>query len=806
VKRRWTILVAGSALAAGLLTEYIYCQKRDDSILRYHEVARPERLDAWTIIGPGGGGTTYHPTISPFDPNLAFVSSDMTDSFVTENGGRTWREFNLRTTARFYFDRKLKDRVFALAGAAGAFYSDDRGRSWKLFYPEPSSVTAYWYNDDEAEPNITTTEGESPEMAAFAIDPDDSNSIYWVAGISLWSSHDLGKHSKLLGTVDETRNIIVDPTSPRNRRSIYFITKNNIGIWDGKDYRRGEESGFSGFYDVAYGLPPGSGVPVVYEAEDYVMNNGIATGGGIIASRDGGKTWKPVSLSLLKLVEKDTAVEFKAVATSRDHPEVIYVSFFHLTLPGDPKQYLGVAKTTDGGEHWSLVWKEADKAAPNVHDSWTTQRFSPDYGEQPLNMAVDDHNPEIVYTTDLARVMRTVDGGANWDALYSQGDEKGYTTTGLDVTTCYGVHFDPFDLNHMFISYTDTGLFKSYDGGKGWLSATIHGVPAKWRNTTYWMEFDPAVRGRVWAAMSGNHDLPRWRTINSRGMTASFQGGVMISNDGGETWSVSGTGLPEMAATHILLDPRSPPDARVLYVTGMGRGVFKSQDGGKTWVAKNNGLPRQEPMAWRLAMGSDGVLYLVTVRISRDGKFGNDRDGWLYHSVDGGENWERLPLPTGLNGPMGIAVDLDDPARLYLAAWGRLNSGNQWNEQGGVFLSTDGGMTWNPVLNASRRIYDVTVDPKQHNVLYAAGFEAAIFRSPDHGKTWWHLQGFNFKDGHRVIPDPVDSSKIYVATFGSSIWHGPAIGDPKAAEDIVSPPVMTFGTPAGTKPKHQAGK
>ena len=28
------------------------------------------RLDAWTIIGPGGGGTMITPTISPHDPRI----------------------------------------------------------------------------------------------------------------------------------------------------------------------------------------------------------------------------------------------------------------------------------------------------------------------------------------------------------------------------------------------------------------------------------------------------------------------------------------------------------------------------------------------------------------------------------------------------------------------------------------------------------------------------------------------------------------------------------------------------------------
>lgn len=36
---------------------------------------------------------------------------------------------------------------------------------------------------------------------------------------------------------------------------------------------------------------------------------------------------------------------------------------------------------------------------------------------------------------------------------------------------------------------------------------------------------------------------------------------------------------------------------------------------------------------------------------------------------------------------------------------------------------------------------------------------------------------------------------IYVTTFGGSVWHGPAAGDPDAAEDIAAPAPMKFTRP-----------
>jgi photosystem II stability/assembly factor-like uncharacterized protein len=115
-------------------------------------------------------------------------------------------------------------------------------------------------------------------------------------------------------------------------------------------------------------------------------------------------------------------------------------------------------------------------------------------------------------------------------------------------------------------------------------------------NTTYWLEFDPEVKGRVWAAMSGTHDLPRPKMWRGRS-PATYGGGVLRSDDGGRSWHGPGRGLPATAVTHILLDRRSPAQARVLYATGFGQGVFKSSDGGESWTLKNNGITGAEPFA-----------------------------------------------------------------------------------------------------------------------------------------------------------------------------------------------------------------
>ena len=91
--------------------------------------------------------------------------------------------------------------------------------------------------------------------------------------------------------------------------------------------------------------------------------------------------------------------------------------------------------------------------------------------------------------------------------------------------------------------------------------------------------------------------------------------------------------------------------------------------------------------------------------------------------------------------------------------------------EGGVYLSVNRGATWRRVLSQDQHIYDVTIDDKDPRTLYATGFESGAWRSSDRGLTWTRLPGFDFKWAHRVILDPVDHKKLYITTFGGSVWE-----------------------------------
>jgi len=70
----------------------------------------------------------FWPAVSPGDPNYAYVACDMTGSYVTYNGGESWRMFNLRGPVRYFvFDPSDPDIVYAKSVAL--FKSSDRGQT-----------------------------------------------------------------------------------------------------------------------------------------------------------------------------------------------------------------------------------------------------------------------------------------------------------------------------------------------------------------------------------------------------------------------------------------------------------------------------------------------------------------------------------------------------------------------------------------------------------------------------------------------------------------------------------------------------
>jgi photosystem II stability/assembly factor-like uncharacterized protein len=126
----------------------------------------------------------------------------------------------------------------------------------------------------------------------------------------------------------------------------------------------------------------------------------------------------------------------------------------------------------------------------------------------------------------------------------------------------------------------------------------------------------------------------------------------------------------------------------------------------------------------------------------------------IYRTTDAGKSWQRM----GLHDSHHIGRVLIDPQNsdvIFVAAMGHLYSENK---QRGVFRSADAGKSWEKILYVNKRTgaIDITFDPANRNILYAAMWEkirrtwnidesgpaSGIYKSTNGGDTWKRLDGF----------------------------------------------------------------
>jgi photosystem II stability/assembly factor-like uncharacterized protein len=698
----------------------------------------------------------------------------------------------------FAYDPVDSNVIYAVS--KGLFRSGDKGETWKIVYPSSDNISRVVSKGDEAEETIVTTDEKHSVVTSFAIDPFDPHILYAVIsedGNEIFSiSHDSGQHwRKEKSGVKNIKNIYVWPTSTGGQNKIILTGVNSIHLWENGVWTTAAMPlGVTRFMQFEGGYDNAFGKFILYAIGEKSKAGSPHGGTALFYSDDEGRTWKNRDAGVLKFASQPNASpQWRCIGISRSKPATIYLSFSQLPVAKDTMA-MGIAKSTDFGQSWNISWKDLLTKHDTVSDAhysgaWIDERFGPMWGENPFCFGVFPGDPDICYTTDYGRVTKTVNGGRHWEQCYTQMHSDGScSTTGLDITTGYGIVMDPFDSTHQFLPTTDVGLMESVNSGVSWKSATKNnGIPEAWVNTTYSLVFDNLVKGKAWAAMSYVHDLPRAKMFREAD-TRNYDGGIVMTLDAGKSWKMVSSLIGPGAVTDLLIDSASPANRRTIYACVFGKGVYKSVDDGHTWLKKTKGITETEPFCWRIIKNPRGThsLMLVVSRGSNEKVSGSD--GAVYFSADGAESWQRLQLPGNVNGPTCIAADPDHPQRLLLTAWGRPQASTILSDtSGGIFLSENNGKSWANVLSYDQHMQDVTIDWR-NKTWYACGFNSAAYRSADGGKSWTRIAGYDFKWAQRVNCDPRDSSRIYISTFGGGVWWGPAVGDTTAHEHLFSPP------------------
>jgi photosystem II stability/assembly factor-like uncharacterized protein len=148
--------------------------------------------------------------------------------------------------------------------------------------------------------------------------------------------------------------------------------------------------------------------------------------------------------------------------------------------------------------------------------------------------------------------------------------------------------------------------------------------------------------------------------------------------------------------------------------------------------------------------------------------------GGVWKTTNGGLTWEPIfdGQPIGSIGALAIAPS--DPNILY-AGSGEPDLRSDLTYGNGVYKSTDGGKSWSNIgLRDSQHIARIVVDPRNPNKVlvaalghaYGPNAERGIFRSTDGGRAW---QKVLFKDDNigaiDIALDPDNSQTVY-----ASLW------------------------------------
>lgn len=760
--------------------------------------------DGWVILGPGGGGCVHTLTINPHHPDTFVVACDMTAGYITHDGGKRWREFNLKSRQYAYaFDPHDSNTLWV--GTSGLFRSGDNGATWRLVFPDPEKVIGETRLDDECRHSFISTDNwPGKTIHAITVDPARRGQVFiGIKKMGPEEPFDFQKPVKREGilvftTINDGASwravaelpasdlflIAIDPASLLEARTLLVFTEKAA-------YRVDSATGAAHALplpeDVRYlnhasaAIDPSDGATVIHLVA-YVELPGPAARATILRSRDLGETWQDcrAGLASVNLASPPWVSQVSACAADARRVWAIVERCLEMDAGGGQVARYGILRSNDCGDTWQWAVKHDDFHDPaNREFGWAERDYGANWGDITGDHQVSPKgrfcwdvvasplDPEVCYTMDFSTVYATRDGGATWQQLVTHLHPDGSTSSrGIDVQGMFSVIFDPFDPQHLVLPTTDAGIFHSLNGGRTWRH-DLAGVPRPWINSCYWVVFDPQVKGRAWSAWTAMHDIPRLKMLRAEFFERD-QGGICKTDDGLQTWRPSASGLPALArCTHVILDPTSPAGQRTLYAALYRDGVYKSTDDGQTWEKMANGLDPRNPFAWRLALAPDGTLYVVMVKNRLKGQ---EFPGFVYKSPDGAETWEPVPLPEGVDFPNDLTID--SAGRLYLACWPRRVGAENFG--GGAYASDDRGRTWVRVFDPGMHVYTVSVDTANPSVLYIGTFDAALCRSADRGRTWRQLKHYDFQWGYRPVPDPHHPGMLYMTTFGSSVWYGPA--------------------------------
>ncbi|MEI6222920.1 MAG: glycoside hydrolase [bacterium] len=275
--------------------------------------------------------------------------------------------------------------------------------------------------------------------------------------------------------------------------------------------------------------------------------------GGVWKSTDYGRTWNPI-------FDQVSTGSVGDIAVSESNPNVVYVGCGEGIQRPDLSVGDGVYKSTDAGKTWTNM---------GLKD-----------GQQIGDIIIDPKNENRIFVAVLGHpygpntergVYRSVDGGKNWERVLYKDENTGAVQ----------VNFDPNNSNILYADLwagrqgpwengawngTESGLFKSTDGGTTWKKLT-KGLPTPEQGL-----------GRIGFTIAPTNSNRLYATVD-----AGKYGGIYRSDDAGESWiNANADGRFWGRGSDFAEVKCDPTNADIVYSANVV--VWKSTDGAKTWT------------------------------------------------------------------------------------------------------------------------------------------------------------------------------------------------------------------------------
>ncbi len=390
-------------------------------------------------------------------------------------------------------------------------------------------------------------------------------------------------------------------------------------------------------------------------------------------------------------------------------------------------------KTADGGQTWQNI-----ETPGYTSDYWWIDFMNENYGFIAAN----------------GKVLRTTDGGTNWEIIQA-GDA--YPLFSIDVIDSLHIAAAGYGGT----SYPAKNIYSS-DGGNTWVTGGM--MTTSEVNCIKYISIDTG-----YVVMS---NIGIWKTTN-RGQNWTITGGIgeyeLQYIEEGRTGYNTGTGLKLWKAEgsydvwkRMIINDNfadvfftSEMTGYIAGGTWIGGPVYKTTDGGESW----SGIPNFPINLFTT------TLACLTFTDSLTGFVGG-APSRILKTTDAGVTWNLINR-TGLSDTIGQI------RKIFF-----INPTTGWavTSRGGILKTTDGGDNWFAQLNAPLSIGFSSIYFVDSLYGWTANGNARPFKTKDGGQNWIEQLNINIGQSRDVFFIDyqngflLESNKLYKTTDGGVIW------------------------------------